>query len=500
MQRFKSECKSYLQTLGIGDLRSYGRYVGVERPTTKNKEELIDSIIAVLVGEISPIPCSKLGAPVLNKRVDPNIIEAVEALRLLHTTQSTFSMGDALNAGDTLPPDELFIKRYNEMKERESTLWEFQDPNASEYVNSKRKVHTGQLETLNAVPFLLPLDCTDPERQILVPVEVIHEYSLQEGDVIDCHVDKGRNCDVAMHVEKINGIEADKIKRNSFQNSEVCYPSQIIELCNKGSASSTALKFLQWILPIGKGQRALLTAAPKTGKTHLLQEIAKAAKDLNDGLEIIVLLVDQSPEIVAAYRKSVDKNDLLYTTYDHDPDRQVFVAEFALKRAKAMAECGRDVLLLVDSFNSLARAYNDTEQSSGGKMLACGLESKTIQYLKKYFGTARCLEKGGSITIVGAVTTSTGNSADEYLSTELATLGNLELSLDEKLAYKRVYPALDVSKAYTDVNHSLLSGEEQKVALEFCGRYVAKHGIENALRLLAECDSFEDFTARVMQN
>ena len=119
MQRFKSECKSYLQTLGIGDLRSYGRYVGVERPTTKNKEELIDSIIAVLVGEISPIPCSKLGAPVLNKRVDPNIIEAVEALRLLHTTQSTFSMGDALNAGDTLPPDELFIKRYNEMKERE---------------------------------------------------------------------------------------------------------------------------------------------------------------------------------------------------------------------------------------------------------------------------------------------------------------------------------------------------------------------------------------------
>jgi len=500
MQRFKLECKNYLLTLGIGDLRSYGRYVGVERPTTKNKEDLIDAIISVLAGEVPPVPCSKLGAPVINKRFDPKIVETIEELRLFHSNQIVFPMVPNPNAEVELPPDESFIQRYNEMKQRESALWELEDPNASEYVNSKRKVHTGQLETLNGVPFLLPLDCAEAERQILVPVEIIHEYGLQEGDVVDCNIDKGRNYDVATHVERVNGFDVNVLERNSFQDGEVRYPTECVNLYDKSYCSSAALKFIQWALPLGKGQRALLTSAPKAGKTYLLQEIAKAAKELNKDLETIVLLIDQSPETVAAYRKSVDKDNLLYTTYDHEPDRQVFVAEFALKRAKAMVESGRDVLLLVDSFNSLARAYNDTELSSGGKMLSCGLESKTVQYLKKYFGAARCLDKGGSLTIMGAVTTATGNPADDYLAAELGTLRNFGLALDEKLAYKRIYPALDVAKAYLDVNYSLLSDDEQRVALAFCDGYVSKYGIEKALQLLLECDSFERFAERVLQD
>ena len=160
MRRFKSECKNYLLTLGIGALRSYGRHVGVERPTTKNKEDLIEAIIGILAGEIPPVPCSKLGAPVLNKHVDPNIIATVEKLRLMYVSEGVFSTKPDENGNYHFPKHDGWVKELGEMDKRKSML-ELNDPNAAEYEGSTRKIHGGQLETLNSVTLLLPLNCSD---------------------------------------------------------------------------------------------------------------------------------------------------------------------------------------------------------------------------------------------------------------------------------------------------------------------------------------------------
>lgn len=499
MQRFKSECKNYLLTLGIGALRSYGRHVGVERPTTKNKEELIEAIIGILSGEISPVPCSKRGAPVLNKHVDSNIIAKIEHLRLLYASEGVFSAHPDEHGKFHFPKTAGWQKELEESSKHRPVL-HLNDPNASEFEGSKRKIHGGQLETLNSVTLLLPLNCSDAGEKIVVPIEVIHQYDLHEGDVVTCYVQKGVNCAVATDVLTINEVAVADFRRNPFDEGVAVYPSQKIKLFDENRFSSTILKLVQWILPLGKGQRGLVVSVPKAGKTRLLQEIAGAATVLNSELKTIALLIDQSPEAVAEYRKAVAQDHLLYTTYDHDPDRQVFVAEYALKRAKAFAESGKDVLLLVDSFNALARAYNDTDLSSGGKMLSCGLESKTVHYLKKYFGAARCFEKQGSLTILGAVSTLTGNPADEYIATELSGLGNMEICLDEALAYKRVYPAFDILKSYVKQNEALLSETERRVVSALCNEYVPKFGTESALRLIEECVSYEEFQARIFES
>lgn len=499
MQRFKSECKNYLLTLGIGALRSYGRHVGVERPTTKNKEDLIEAIIGILAEEISPVPCSKLGAPVLNKHVDPNIIATVEKLRLMYVSEGVFSTKPDENGNYHFPKHDGWVKELGEMDKRKLML-ELNDPNAAEYEGSTRKIHGGQLETLNSVTLLLPLNCSDSGEKIVVPIELIHEHDLHEGDVVTCYVQRGVNCAIAKEILTINGIELADFHRRSFDESEVVYPYQKIEVYDEKRFSATVLKFLQWILPLGKGQRGLITSVPKAGKTRFLQEVAKAATELNPKLRTIALLIDQSPEAVAEYRKTVKQNNLLYTTYDHDPGRQVFVAEYALKRAKAYAESGKDVLLVVDSFNALARAYNDTDASSGGKMLSCGLESKTVHYLKKYFGAARCFAKGGSLTILGAVSTLTGNPVDEYIATELLSLCNMEICLDETLAYKRIYPALDIVKSYAKQNEALLSEEEKRVVSYLCNEYVPRFGSERALRLIEGSGSYEEFKAQLFNS
>lgn len=484
MEKFKFECKRYLHTLGIGELRAYGRHIGVERPTTKNKDELIDSIVGVLSGEIPAVPCSKLGAPVLNNHINPEIPEVINRYHVLYVNNWHVTPASP----DLKPVDE----RIKEFRASGQGLLRVQSSASSKREAMDGKVYRGQVETLNSVTLLLPLDCIEEGRKIVFPMEILQEYDVKEGDVVDCHVEVGESCNIARDVLAINGIPVERFRRNSFQNSDVCFPSQRIPM--KPVAEFT--KFLQWIMPIGKGQRAMVSAAPKAGKTHLLQELAQAVKD-NDKLEVIALLVDQSPETVTAYRKVVNKDNLLFTTYDHDPDRQVFVAEYALKRAKSFVESGQDVLLILDSFNAFARAYNDTDLSSGGKMLACGLESKTVQYLKKYFGAARCIENGGSLTIVGAITAGTGNPADEYLAAELSALSNWTLYLDEKLAYKRIYPALNMEKSYANANVALLSNEERASAVMFYERYAVQKDVEGALQLLRS-ESYSDFAEKLL--
>ena len=286
-------------------------------------------------------------------------------------------------------------------------------------------------------------------------------------------------------------------KRTHFDQQGACYPSKRIALFDGQTVSSQDMKYLQWLLPIGKGQRGCIVSPPKAGKTTLLLEIAQAAYRLNYHLHVFCLLIDQSPEAVGKFRKIIPVENLLYTTYEDAPERQVFVADFLLQRAKSLAESGNDVLILVDSFNALARAFNETEESAGGKVLVGGIESKTIHYLKKYFGAARCLEGEGSITMLGAVSNGTGNPADDLICSELSMIGNLEIRLNEDFAVKRIYPTIDLLQSRTQQSELLFDREESKTDLFLRGKYLPKYGEEPMRKLLFDAESYQQFAAQI---
>ncbi|MBQ4053542.1 MAG: hypothetical protein IJD33_04310, partial [Clostridia bacterium] len=244
--------------------------------------------------------------------------------------------------------------------------------------------------------------------------------------------------------------------------------------------------------PIGKGHRGIIAASPKSGKSTLLTEIAAVAAKANKNLHVMTLLTDQAPEAIGQYRKIVGTDNLVYTTYEDTPERQVFVANFILNRAKRYAESGKDVLLFVDSFNALSRAYNDTDESAGGKVLAGGLENKTVQYLKRYFGAARCLEKSGSLTILGTMSMDTGNPADDLLKAELSAVSNLEIVLSDDLAKRRIYPPIDLLKTRGKSTSLMVAKEEERFRDLIVGTYLPSFGYEALKNLLDESVSLAD--------
>ncbi len=503
LDTFKYSCKEYFSSLSIGSLRAYGRYIGVRNSTELKKLDLIDQIISILTGESEPIPRTNRGAPVKDVYVDPKIVSEIEKLRLLHFSRTeNVSVSAGNNAqqnnelygnGSWYPFDQW------QKKGQGKNVLRFEDPDGDQ-TDLRQKyshpVYRGQLETLNGVSLLLPLNCMDSGEKIIISVELIRKYDLREGDIVTCHAEKSHNALVATDVMTVNDRVVGTFKRSHFDTCEACYPSERISLYeDKADASDTA-KYLQWLIPLGKGQRGCVLSEPKAGKTKLLLEIAKSAKLYNRDLHILILLIDQSPENVGEFRKISNNERLVYTTYDDEPERQVFVAEFLLKRAKRLAEGGTDVLLLVDSLNSLARAYNDTDDSAGGRTLSVGLESKTIHYIKKYFGTARCLEQGGSITILGSLSMQTGNPADDLIAAELSSIANLEIRLNNELAIKRIYPAVDLKRSYVKQGDLLRSPEEEEFDFFIRNSFLTEGNETELLQLVNESDAYAKFTEK----
>ena len=480
VEEFKCKCREYLSTLSLDTLRVIGRKVNVHAPTqNKNKPVLIELILGVLAGEILPAPRSNRGKPVIDDYIKPEILNDLKDIYESHVVA---------------PEKEIeevdIITRLKEVKENPHIL-KVESPNAHDFENrTLPEVYRGQLETLQGVSRLLPLDCIDNGEKIIVSIETIRAYGLREGDVVSCHVKKSNNAFVVTEILTINELVVDSFKRVDFDTTEVYFPEKRINFYGEGQ-DFVGAKYLQWLLPVGKGQRGLIVAPPKAGKSSLLAELAQEASKLNNGMRVFTLFVDQSPENIGRYRKATGGETFVYTSYEDEPDRQVFVADFILKRAKRYAECGLDVLLVVESFDALAPAFNDTDASLGGKTLPGGLESKTVHYLKRYFGAARSLENSGSLTILGTLSIDTGNPMDEILKSELSTIGNLQISLSDELAKRRVYPAIDVAHTQSNQNNF---HEKDEVDLDIFLRneFLPKFGTEKLLSLLKESSTLEE--------
>ena len=300
---------------------------------------------------------------------------------------------------------------------------------------------------------------TSPD-DVYVSQAQIKQYSLKTGDIVEGNIRpprEGEKYFPLCGVDTINGASPELVRdRVPFEHLTPLFPDEKFDLVSKKNYNIST-RVVDLFSPIGKGQRGLIVAPPKTGKTMLLKDIANSIADNHPTTHLIVLLIDERPEEVTDMRRSV-KADVIASTFDEPAERHVKIAGLVLESAKRMVECGHDVVILLDSITRLARAYN-TNQPASGKILSGGVDANALQKPKRFFGAARNIEGGGSLTIIATALIETGSKMDEVIFEEFKGTGNMELQLDRKLSNKRIFPAVDILASSTRRDDLLIRPE-----------------------------------------
>ncbi len=295
---------------------------------------------------------------------------------------------------------------------------------------------------------------------IYVSPSQIKRFSLLTGDTVSGQVRPPKESErffALLRVEVINGESPEAAKhRTLFDNLTPLYPDERLKLENKDG--NLSMRIMDLLAPIGKGQRGLITSPPRAGKTVLLQQIANSIAENHPEVTIIVLLIDERPEEVTDMQRTV-KGEVVSSTFDEPAERHVVVADMVIEKAKRLVEHGHDVVILLDSITRLARAHNTVVPHSG-KILSGGVDANALQRPKRFFGAARNIEQGGSLTIMGTALVETGSRMDEVIFEEFKGTGNMELVLDRRLADRRVWPAIDINRSGTRKEELLLSEKE----------------------------------------
>lgn len=336
------------------------------------------------------------------------------------------------------------IVKSSTMKEREGQLWA-----------------SGILDILpEGFGFLRPLGFTPSYDDIYVSQSQIRKFDLRSGDRVDGWSRKPKENERyfgLLRVEKVNGDDPNlSPERLHFDGLTPIYPKERLKLETVPDAH--AVRMIDLVAPLGKGQRGLIVAPPKAGKTELIKQVANSIACNNPEVEIIILLIDERPEEVTDIERSV-KAEVISSTFDEPPENHVKVAELTLERAKRVVESKKDVIILLDSITRLARAYNLVMPPSG-RLLSGGVDPSALHKPKRFFGAARNVEEGGSLTILATALVETGSRMDEVIFEEFKGTGNMELILDRKLAERRIYPALDIKRSGTRKEDLLLSEKE----------------------------------------
>ncbi|GGV53102.1 transcription termination factor Rho [Streptomyces longisporoflavus] len=309
----------------------------------------------------------------------------------------------------------------------------------------------------NANGHLRTGDCLPTSNDVAVPSALIRRLGLRAGDHVEGVCGKARTLN---GVDRVNGHSAEALGRRArFGDLTPLHPRERLRLETPGSGGgSVATRLIDLVAPVGKGQRGLIVAPPRTGKTVLLQQIAAAVSANHPEAHLMVVLLDERPEEVTDMKRSV-RGEVVASTFDRPAKQHIALAELAVERAKRLTEEGRDVVMLFDSLTRLCRAYNNAA-SSGGRTLSGGVDAAAIQGPKRLFGAARCAEEGGSLTMLATVLVETGSRADDYYFEELKGTGNMELRLDRGMAERRVFPAVDVTPSGTRRDELLVPADE----------------------------------------
>jgi transcription termination factor Rho len=352
--------------------------------------------------------------------------------------------------------------------QKEEKTEEKNESKVDEKVNERSNERTagaGMLELMaDGYGFLRPENFMRGDNDIYVSISQVKRFNLKTGDWIEGDVRKpkeGEKAGALLYVHKVNGDRPEKVKaRPNFETLTPIFPQERIHL--EYDKNILATRMIDLLAPIGKGQRGLIVAPPKAGKTVLLKNIANAITQNHKELSLIVLLIDERPEEVTDIRRSIKGKDVqvIASTFDEPPEHHKQVAEMVLERAKRMVEQGKNLVILLDSITRLARAYNLAIPPSG-RTLSGGLDPAALHMPKKFFGAARKIENGGSLTILGTALVDTGSKMDEVIFEEFKGTGNMELVLDRSLSERRIFPAIDIYKSGTRREDLLLTEEER---------------------------------------
>ena len=299
-----------------------------------------------------------------------------------------------------------------------------------------------------------------------------------------------------LYVSTINGLRpAEAVKRHNFEDLTPIFPNQRISLETPGA--TTAMRIVDLLSPIGKGQRGMIVSPPKAGKTTLLKEVALSVQKREPDMHLLILLIDERPEEVTDIREAIagPNVEVIYSTFDELPEHHKRVSEMVIERAKRLVEHGKDVMILLDSITRLARAYNLTVPPSG-RTLSGGLDPAALHMPKRFFGAARNMREGGSLTILATALVETGSKMDDVVYEEFKGTGNMELVLDRKLQEKRVFPAIDIPKSGTRREDLLLDSEEQE-AVDIMRKAIngmrKDDAVENILNMFARTKNNREY-------
>lgn len=337
---------------------------------------------------------------------------------------------------------------------------------------------------------------------IFVPAYIIKQNNLKQGDVIEGPIRPplmGERNYPLEAITAINGREPSFARdRIPFEHLTPLFPDEKFKLCN-GQNDTASCRIIDMFAPIGKGQRALIVAPPKAGKTVLLKQIANAISANNPETYMIILLIDERPEEVTDMQRSVNA-EVIASTFDEPADKHVHVADIVIEKAKRLTECGHDVVILLDSITRLARAYNTVSPSSG-KVLSGGVEANALQKPKRFFGAARNIEGGGSLTIIATALIETGSKMDEVIFEEFKGTGNMELVLDRKIANKRIFPAVDLLASSTRRDDLLLEDSVSRrmwVFRRFLSDFTSIEAMEQLTKMLENTKDNTDLLMSAM--
>lgn len=424
--------KEILDKEHLNVVREIGRYIGIKAPTETRKAVLISRILDVQNGITPPVPPSKRGAP-------PKV--KMDLSRFLVEEHPTPVYDTETNAN--LP--------------------------VSDVKTDGTYVMEGVLEPIEKYGFLRANNYENSDQDAYIHSSIISRFNLRRGDKVKAIVkaDPNREKPAVQTVVQVNGLDPKLfLKRANFDDLVPYYPTDRIKLESDG-ADDIAVRCIDLFSPLGMGQRGLIVAPPKTGKTTLLKKIAQAIERNYPEIKLIVLLIDERPEEVTDIKRSV-KGEVVFSTFDENPAHHVRAAELVINRAKRLVEVGKNVVILMDSITRLARAYNNTVVSSG-KTLSGGIDPTALYGPKRFFGAARNIENGGSLTILSTALVDTGSRMDDVIYEEFKGTGNMEIHLSRELSEKRVFPAIDLKKSGTRREDLLLNEQELSTSFKLRG-------------------------------
>ena len=427
----------------LATLKEIAKEKGIKNISKLKKSELIEELV-----KITPNKIEKNGV-ILTEKIAPKN-RNIEAS--IHIDENVNSEAYASDSRD----------RYNVTEEEKEEKKERLKVMINESNSSKGVL---EIQENNSFGFLRCSNYLTGENDIYVSPSQIRRFNLRTGDEVEGKVREakdGEKFKALLFVEKVNGESPDKaIGRKNFENLTPIYPNERLHL-ETDNGRDLSSRLMDFMCPIGKGQRGIIVAPPKAGKTTLLKRIAQNISKNYPDIKLIVLLIDERPEEVTDMKRSI-KGDVIYSTFDEEPQNHAKVSQMVLERAKRMVEQGKDVVILMDSITRLSRAYNLTITPTG-RTLSGGLDPGALLMPKKFFGAARNIEEGGSLTILATALIETGSRMDDMIFEEFKGTGNMEVHLDRRLQERRIFPAIDIYKSGTRKEDLLLSDEEKEVA------------------------------------